>query len=419
MRAIYIICLCSTIRANVAFAEDVHWITGVGKTGQDNIALRYGTDGVPLSWFDTSKWFTDDPRPTDPDIGLQTPNNAIPTDGQSVAHTNSCCNPEPFVSIDNGGNGVNLPSSAIRFDAKTNLFDSGAGDLTDLAGGSYDFTMVDDGLVADTVAFNGAGGAANDIYVPVVANTLTSNRHGARFFAPITVTTILARSSHQDRWEINASPAATIDSVVLDERRGPDGGNIDGSFSFNADTSVTTLDHVWSRLRVGAGANLTVDTFNYTFYTNQVDNNADNPIVLDGDMLVATFNMIDIVDGVPVEQADGTWGAVGSGADNEVSWITGDGLLTIGTGIGPRFEITDIDLLANDMVSLTWNSKPNTNYTVFFSIDGIDFGADAGDNFSSQGDTTTHIFPNPSLDGDPATVAPTVLFKVSENAPAG
>jgi hypothetical protein len=82
---------------------------------------------------------------------------------------------------------------------------------------------------------------------------------------------------------------------------------------------VTTLDHVWSRLKVGVGATLTVDTFNYTFYTNQAQNTAVNPIQLDGDMLVSTFSMIDIVDGLPVEQSDGTWGAIGSGADNEVS----------------------------------------------------------------------------------------------------
>ncbi len=410
MRTVPLICLASTTLVSVALAEDVHWITGQGDNSE--IETRYGTAATPLSWFDTTKWFTDDPKPSS---GPQTANNAIPIDGQSVAHSNSCCNPEPFVTIENGGAGVNLPNSSIRFDAKTNLFDSGAGDLTDIAGGSYDFDMVDDALIADTIAFNGAGGQANDVYVPVVANTFTSNRHGARFNAPITVNTILAQSGHQDKWEINAAPTGVVAQLTLNENRGPDGDIIDGFFVTNADMTITTIDHVWSRLRVRAGATLSAATYNYTFYTNQPTNNNDNPLVLDGNMNVDIFNMIDITTGTPVEQPDGTWGAIDGGADNEVSWITGDGLLTVGTGLGARFEITDIELLPDDMISLTWNSKANKSYTVFYSLDGTDFDSDAGDNFASQGDSTTHVFPNPTVSEQNPVPAPTVLLKVSEN----
>ena len=93
--------------AAAAHAEQVYWITGPGNNTQ--IADRYGTASAPLSWFDTTKWFTNDPAYPNP----QTPNGAVPTNGQSIAHTRSCCNPEPFVDINNGGAGVFLPGSSI------------------------------------------------------------------------------------------------------------------------------------------------------------------------------------------------------------------------------------------------------------------------------------------------------------------
>ena len=377
-------------------AEDVHWIKGPGNNTE--VELRYGTAAMPLSWFDTSKWFTDVAEP-------QTPNGALPTDGQSVAHSNSCCNPEPFVDIDNGGDGVDLPNSAISFDAKTNLLDSSAGDLTDVAGGSYDLSAVDDALVADTIAFNGAGGRGNDVYVPVVANTLTSNRHGAILNAPITVDTILARSGHQDKWEINASPTKPLTLIELDENRGADGGTIDGFFRTNADLETATLDHIWSRLVVGSGATLTVGTYNLSDYSdNPVPNNNPAPLVLDGDMLVEVFNLGE------VRQADGTWGAPGSGADNEVEWISGEGMLTVGSGTGPRFEITEIILGEGDgTITLTWTSKPEASYTILYSTTVAEFATDVTDDVASQGESTTHPFPNPDLSAE------RLFFRVVEN----
>ena len=388
--------IASISMGTIANAEDVHWITGPGNNTE--VATRYGTAGSPLSWFDQTKWFTDVADP-------QTPNNAIPADGQSVAHTNSCCNPEPFVDIDNAGAGVNLPSSAIRFDAKTNLLDSSAGDLTDVAGGSYDFGMVDDALIADTIAFNGAGGANNDVYVPVVANTLTSNRHGAILRMPFTVDTILARSSHQDRWVINASPTAPLTLIELDENRGPDGGNIDGSFTVNADLTTATLTHVWSRLVVGSGATLTVGTYNLSDYsTAPAPNNNPAPLVLDGEMVAESFNFGEVA------QSDGTWGAIDSGADNEVSWISGDGLLTVGSGSGRRFEITAIELEADDMITITWNSKPDQVYSVFYSTELQSFPTEITDDERAVGESTSFSFPNPD------TTATDLFFRVMENS---
>lgn len=364
-------------------AEDVHWITGPGNNTE--VEARYGTAALPLSWFDTTKWFTDTADP-------QTPNSAVPLDGQSIAHSNSCCNPEPFVDLNNGGLGVNLPNSSIRFEAKTNLLDSSAGDLTDPGGGSYDLGLVDDALIADTIAFNGAGGRGNDVYVPVIAKTLTSNRHGAVLNLPITVETILARSGHQDKWVINASPTAPLLLIELDENRGPDGGNIDGSFTVNADLKTENLNHVWSRLVVGPGATLTVGTYNLTDYsTAPAPNNNPASLVLDGNMSVGTFNFGD------VEQAQGTWGAIGSGANNEASWITGEGLLTVGGGLPPKITSIEINN-SREEITLIWNSRPGQIYSILSSTDLTSFETIVEQDILSDGDATTHSFPNPGSD---------------------
>lgn len=362
-------------------AEDVHWITGPGNNTE--VATRYGTAAQPLSWFDTTKWFTDTANP-------QTPNGAVPLDGQSVAHSNSCCNPEPFVDINNGGQGVNLPTSAIRFDAKTNLLDSSAGDLTDIGDGSYNLELVDDALIADTIAFNGAGGRGIDVFVPVIAKTLTSNRHGAALNLPITVETILARSGHQDKWIINASPTAPLVLIELDENRGPDGGNTDGFFRVNADLETATLNHVWSRLIVGAGATLTVGTYNLNDYSEApAPNNNPAPVELEGDMKVESFNF------GGVAQPDGTWGAIGSGADNEVAWITGEGLLTVGGGPPPAVSSVVVSS-SQEEITLTWKSNPGETYSIVSSTDLVSFDDVVREGIPSEGDSTTESFTNPN-----------------------
>ena len=77
-----------------------------------------------------------------------------------------------------------------------------------------------------------------------------------------------------------------------------------------------------------------------------------------------------------------------------------------------RFEITDVERLPDGRVRLTWNSRPGAVYTVFYSSDGSDFGADAGDNFMSGGDTTTATIDSTAA---PVDTARTLLFKVGEN----
>lgn len=294
----------------VAHAEDKDW-TPVGA----------GTTTVPMDWFDDANW---------------TP-VSVPVDGDLITADNFV-NELVYITIDNSGSGVNLPNSNISFDDKYNIFDSGAGDLSDIGGDSYDYGAVDDALIANEIAFNGAGGGANYVYVPVVADTFTSDRHGAHFYAPITVNTILANSGHQDKWSINASPTDVINFIELDEDRWIDGGEPghtipEGYFAFNADTAVNTLDHVWSSLEVGASATLTVEKINYWDYRNKTSNNNITPIKLDGNIEATCFNVFDVETSSNTRLAIGTYGRTGQGSvDNEVEWITaGDGVLTVST----------------------------------------------------------------------------------------
>ena len=280
--------------AITANAEDFSWNTAVEPASEHDVHL----------WHVASNW-------------VSTP-GGIPTDGMSVfvRGGDSSVNPPLYTVMDlDIGTGVSLPNSAIRFDTrKTDIVSTGGGTLA-----------------VDTIAFNGAGGYAPGVYVPVIANTFSSNRHGAKFNATITVTNIHARSGHQDKWEINVSPTGTIAYVDLDENRNADGGSIDGFFEFNADTTVTLLDHTWSNLRVGAGATLTVGTLNYWDYTGKATDNNINPITLNGDLTVTTFDTYDVAADSHSQLAAGTYGRIGNtSVDNQVAWITsGDGTLTV------------------------------------------------------------------------------------------
>ena len=262
-----------------------------------------GTPGsATYSWFNPSNWS----------------DGALPVDGTGNIADLEVDNVQRTYDINNGGAGVNLPNSQI---------DIGRGVYEDSSGS-------DDSITADEIRFNGAGGQAPTMNVSFTASTISSNRHGAIINAPWSANTILAQSGHQDKWSINASPTGIVNTILLDENRGPDGGTIDGFFETNVDMAVNTIDHVWSSLEVGdAGATLAVGTYNYTFYDNNPNNAPNNqnlnPVALTGNMLVTNFNMIDIADGTPMAQSIGTYGSIGSGADNQVPWITGDGILTV------------------------------------------------------------------------------------------
>ncbi|MFT5412722.1 MAG: hypothetical protein ACI9NC_005474, partial [Verrucomicrobiales bacterium] len=77
------------------------------------------------------------------------------------------------------------------------------------------------------------------------------------------------------------------------------------------------------------------------------------------------------------------------------------------------FRITEIKLLPGDQVQLTWNSTPEAVYTIFWSTDGKGFDADAGDDFASQGESTTVVLKSADA---PISISPRLLFRVGENA---
>jgi hypothetical protein len=264
--------------------------------------------GATYSWFNGANW-------------LGTP-GGVPVNGNTVDL--EVDNTSRTYDIENGGAGVALSSSTI---------DIGRGTYVDGNGvGNTDPLNANEGIVGGTIRFNGAGGASPTINVPVTASIVSSNRHGAVFNREITIDQLLARSGHQDHWQINVSPTKVIDYVDLDENRNADGDSIDGNVAFNADTSVTLLDHTWSRLIVGAGATLTVDTLKHWDYANNLaPNNNINPMTLNGDLVVTTFEVYDIGLDSSTFLAPGTYyGPNGSGPGTQVDFITnGSGTLTV------------------------------------------------------------------------------------------
>ena len=79
------------------------------------------------------------------------------------------------------------------------------------------------------------------------------------------------------------------------------------------------------------------------------------------------------------------------------------------------FEITSVRILPNQQIELKWNSNPGAIYTVNWSGDLTDFGADAGDDFQSEGETTTAVFDNPTITPQLPDGAPQLYLRVSEN----
>lgn len=267
--------------------------------------------GPTYSWFDGTNW-----------VGGSVPVNGDLADLEVD-------NVQRTYDINNGGAGVNLPGSEIVI---------GRGVYTDSVGS-------DDGIIANIVRFNGAGGSAPVINVPVSAPTITSNRHAAVFNAATTFTNVLYGGSHQLRGEWNVSPTGPITFFELAATDGRGSTDFDDNVEINADLTVVDFTQIWGGLTVGVGATFTVSgTYEKAIsnpsggavYANQ------SRLFLDGNMNVAAMTF----DGV--DQGTGTWGRVGSGADNEVDWIFGDGLLTVipepGTSMLALFGLSALGL---------------------------------------------------------------------------
>ena len=76
---------------------------------------------------------------------------------------------------------------------------------------------------------------------------------------------------------------------------------------------------------------------------------------------------------------------------NTEAWIEGDGSITVGAP--SILAITEIDISLDFKLALTWNSSPGTIYSVYDSLDMIDWGADLDDGVvGDDGETTTKEF---------------------------
>jgi len=303
-----------------AFAGDALEIKGdsvrryyAGPAGETSYSWNIAATPSPATyaWFDARNWN---------DVGGD-PTGDIPVDGAGNVVYLDADNVERTYDIEHGGVGVHLPNATIIF---------GRGLLIDSSGD-------DDEIVGDTIRVNGAGGVAPVFDVPVTANLLTSNRHGAVFNVSPTIGSIEAQGHHQQKWVFNAAPTAAIASIRIadtDKR----GDVHDDNFTVNVDMATRAFDLEWGRITVGAGATFDVGNLQITFDDHWLVRNGgegvQNQIILHGDMAAdaLTFENIDTENNVTLNpQARGTYGRIGrSGVDYNVDWIAGDGTLTVG-----------------------------------------------------------------------------------------
>jgi hypothetical protein len=259
-------------------------------------------------WFDSANWVQ----------------GVVPVSGDQVFFSDTQVTDPPLeVNLDNAGLGVVQPNDQLVLNDKVIFFDAGAGGLPD---------AVDDVLVFDLIQANGTGGAAVVFEVPVMANLMTSDRHGAVFNQPFSIDVIEARSRHQDKWQLNAPALTPIRSLLIDEDRGPDGGSIDGSFTINADQTIDELAFVWGRLQLGTDVTLSVGHLTYHAFTEQPENNNLSPIIIgeNSRILVEQFSIIDVNSGEVFTPENGTAGNVDNpDVDFNTPLIEGSGIIVI------------------------------------------------------------------------------------------
>ncbi|HEY6565696.1 MAG TPA: discoidin domain-containing protein, partial [Pirellulaceae bacterium] len=86
--------------------------------------------------------------------------------------------------------------------------------------------------------------------------------------------------------------------------------------------------------------------------------------------------------------------------------------------LGPQTPLKMTNITYNevdDTLRFTWTSKPNKTYSLFYSADLTDFGADINDNIGSQGDMTTFPPMNEPALPNPLPGAPMLYFRAQEN----
>jgi hypothetical protein len=81
-----------------------------------------------------------------------------------------------------------------------------------------------------------------------------------------------------------------------------------------------------------------------------------------------------------------------------------------GGGTGQAFRVTEVVYdPTTDQITMTWPSSPGKTYSVFASVDLVDFGLEIDDGVASGGTETTFTFPNPSPGAE------RIFFRVQEN----
>jgi len=135
---------------------------------------------------------------------------------------------------------------------------------------------------------------------------------------------------------------------------------------------------------------------------NDLFNGTDRVIEHSSDTLTVTFE----------HAFNGGWGA---GYSDEGLGLDGVAITLIG-GAPPEIQITNLeyDPVANT-VRLTWDSEPGKSYTIFWSSDLEDWGADLVDDVSSQGESTTFPAVGDPAEPNPAGNADVLFFRVQEN----
>ena len=258
------------------------------------------------SWFDADNW----------------EEGVVPFDGVDVRFGVTDIDlSRDEVDINNFSNGVSLPNSLLRLERKITFNDgSPLGDPL----------LADDGMVFDLMNINGDGGAAVIFNVPVVADTMTSNRHGGVFNREITVNNILSESQHQDDWQINAAATGPINYILIDENRGADGDSIDGSFAINSDLQINQVEHDWGHMMIGLNATVEVKHYLYFEYVNEAENNRINPISIDGSLNVNVFVIYDTALNTFSDLEPGSYGSTGNETtDFQTDFIFGEGVLVV------------------------------------------------------------------------------------------
>ncbi len=106
-------------------------------------------------------------------------------------------------------------------------------------------------------------------------------------------------------------------------------------------------------------------------------------------------------------------GSGGAGNQDEAAVLSIDLITAEGSiGGGTLFQITEIVYNEDDdMVTLTWTSKENRTYAVFYGLSLSDFPSDIDDSIESMGETTSITVPNPEPGED------ALFFRVVENPP--